>query len=95
MRRKNREITDFNEITELLGRCQTIRLGMFDHEYPYVVPVSFGMEVKDGTGLSTSTERRQDRRYGCWMKIRESASKPISSIRSKKRKPGSQPDTKA
>ena len=51
MRRKNREITDFNEITELLGRCQTIRLGMFDHEYPYVVPVSFGMEVKDGTAV--------------------------------------------
>ena len=45
MRRADREITDFNEIVEVLGRADTIRVGLFNGEYPYIVPVSFGMEV--------------------------------------------------
>lgn len=48
MRKFQREIKDFNEIIKLLDKCQTIRLGLFDKEYPYVVPLSFGYEVKDG-----------------------------------------------
>ncbi len=48
MRKSNREIKDFNKIIELLDRCQVIRLGLYGEDYPYVVPLSFGWEVKEG-----------------------------------------------
>lgn len=48
MRKKDREITDFREIVSLLEKCDTIRLGLRGKEYPYVVPLSFGMEAREG-----------------------------------------------
>lgn len=45
LNRKDREITDRQEIISLLGRCDTVRLGLFDGEQPYVVPVSFGLDT--------------------------------------------------
>lgn len=48
MRRKEREVTDFAEIVDILKRCDTVRIGMKGGEYPYLVPVSFGFEVEDG-----------------------------------------------
>lgn len=45
MRRKDREIHNKIEIFDILNRCDTIRIGMHGSQYPYVVPVSFGMEV--------------------------------------------------
>ena len=48
MRRKDREVTDINEIFDILQRCDTVRIGMRGENYPYVVPVSFGVEMADG-----------------------------------------------
>lgn len=48
MRRSDREITDFSEIVDILHRADTIRLGLHDQPYPYIVPLSFGMEAADG-----------------------------------------------
>lgn len=45
MRRKDREVTDQKEIVSMLERCNTIRIGISDGEYPYVVPVSFGIDA--------------------------------------------------
>ena len=45
MRRKDREIKRFEEIVEVLKRCDTVRLGLMGKAYPYVVPLSFGYEV--------------------------------------------------
>ena len=47
MLRKEREINDFAEIVDVLKRCDTIRIAMQGEDYPYVVPVSFGMQVID------------------------------------------------
>ena len=47
MRRKEREIQDRQEIFDVLRRCDTVRIGIMGEKYPYVVPVSFGMEVVD------------------------------------------------
>ena len=47
MRRKDREITDKNKICDVLKRCDTLRIAIYNEEYPYVVPVSFGMEIID------------------------------------------------
>lgn len=48
MKRRDREITDLNEITDILSRCDVVRLGFYGREYPYVVPLSFGFEASDG-----------------------------------------------
>lgn len=48
MRKSNREIKDFNEIVNVLRRCDTIRMGINDGPYPYVVPLSFGFEITGG-----------------------------------------------
>ena len=45
MRRIDREIKTFEEIVEVVERCDTVRLGMAGEIYPYVVPLSFGYEV--------------------------------------------------
>jgi Predicted flavin-nucleotide-binding protein len=47
MKRKDREITNLNEITDILSRCDVVRLGFNGSEYPYVVPLSFGYDVAD------------------------------------------------
>ena len=49
MRRTDREITSFDEITGILRRADTIRLGLHGDPYPYVVPLSFAMEAGEGT----------------------------------------------
>ncbi|MCL2664168.1 MAG: pyridoxamine 5'-phosphate oxidase family protein [Defluviitaleaceae bacterium] len=48
MRRSDREITDKNEIFDVLRRADTVRLGINGEPYPYVVPLSFGLEERDG-----------------------------------------------
>lgn len=44
MRRKDREITDIEEIEQLLNRADVCRIGLVDGDEPYIVPVSFGYE---------------------------------------------------
>ena len=42
MRRKDKEITDENTIKEILEKSSVCRLGLFDDDYPYVVPLNYG-----------------------------------------------------
>ncbi len=49
MRRKDREIIDFNEIVESMKRCETCVLALNDDGFPYIVPLNFGLNVADGT----------------------------------------------
>lgn len=52
MRRSDREIKDRAEILRVMEKCEVMRLALHDEEYPYLVPVNFGMEVtEDGTVL--------------------------------------------
>ena len=39
MRRKDREITDFHDIMDIMNKCDTCRLALFVKEYPYIFPV--------------------------------------------------------
>ena len=48
MRRKDREITDFNEIQKIIDACEILRLGLADGDFPYIVPVNFAYTVTDG-----------------------------------------------
>lgn len=47
MRRKDREITDFDEIMNIINKCDTCRLALFDKEFPYIVPLNFGVDIRD------------------------------------------------
>ena len=51
MRRTEREITDKQEIFDVLRRCDTLRIAMQDEAAPYIVPVSFGLEIVDGQAV--------------------------------------------
>ena len=48
MRRKDREVTDFHEIIDIVSRCEVIRLGLVDDEKPYIVPLNYAFEEIDG-----------------------------------------------
>jgi nitroimidazol reductase NimA-like FMN-containing flavoprotein (pyridoxamine 5'-phosphate oxidase superfamily) len=42
MRRKDREVTDINEIMSIMKKCSVCSLAFFDEQYPYIVPMNFG-----------------------------------------------------
>lgn len=46
MRRNDREMTDREEILELLDSFDTVRVGLKDTVFPYVVPVNFVRDRK-------------------------------------------------
>ena len=48
MRRKDREVTDFNEQLAIIKKCDVCRIALNDDGYPYIVPMNFGMDVQDG-----------------------------------------------
>ena len=48
MRRQDREITELDELLEIINRCDICRLALNDDGYPYILPLNFGTEVNDG-----------------------------------------------
>ena len=49
MRRKDRCVEDKKEILEIIKKCEVCYLAFQDEEYPYIVPLNFGVSVKEGT----------------------------------------------
>lgn len=48
MRRKDREVTEWASLLQIIHRCKVLRLGMMGAEYPYVVPLNFGYQEENG-----------------------------------------------
>ena len=48
MRRRDREITDRNEIIRLIDISKVCRLGLSDDGMPYIVPMTYGYAEEDG-----------------------------------------------
>lgn len=48
MRRSDREITDKKEMIEIIKKCDVCRIVLNDEDYPYIVPLNFGMDIQDG-----------------------------------------------
>ena len=48
MRRKDREITDPQKITDIIRRCTCCRVGFADGDGVYIAPLSFGYEEAEG-----------------------------------------------
>lgn len=49
MRRKDREVTNIEEIKCIIESCKTCHLAMVDDGMPYVIPLNFGYEITDRT----------------------------------------------
>lgn len=47
MRRQNRQVTDLNEIREIIDEIKVARLGMFDGKQVYIVPLNHGYEMDE------------------------------------------------
>lgn len=47
MRRKDREIVDYKEILEIIEKCDCCRVGFYDGNEVYIVPLNFGYEYID------------------------------------------------
>lgn len=48
MRRKDRAVTDFDRILQIVDACEIMRLGLADGDWPYIVPVNFAWRAEDG-----------------------------------------------
>jgi hypothetical protein len=51
MRRQDREIKEFSDIIGVMEKCDVCRLAFHDTQYPYILPLNFGMQV-DGDKIT-------------------------------------------
>ncbi|MCX7615730.1 MAG: pyridoxamine 5'-phosphate oxidase family protein [Clostridiales bacterium] len=47
MRKKNREITDKNELISIIKKCDACRIAFFDQDFPYILPFNFGVKFEN------------------------------------------------
>ncbi len=48
MTRRERQVTDIDEIIKILDESKVVHLGMVDGDEPYVVPMNYGYIMEDG-----------------------------------------------
>lgn len=48
MRRADRQVTDPQEINQIIKTAKVLHLGLFDGNFPYVVPLHYGYEQENG-----------------------------------------------
>ncbi len=47
MRRKDREITNREEMIQIIENAKVLRIALFDNAYPYIVPMHYGYTIED------------------------------------------------
>ena len=47
MRRQDREITDINEKINIIKKCKMCRIGLSEHNMPYIVPLNYGYSFEN------------------------------------------------
>ena len=47
MRRSDREVKDFEDIVAIMEECDVCRIALNNNGYPYIVPLNFGMCIKE------------------------------------------------
>lgn len=47
MRRSDREIKDRDEMIQIMKKCDVCRIALKDEEYPYILPLNFGMDIEN------------------------------------------------
>ena len=51
MTRREQQVTDINEIVQILEKSKVVHVGMIDGDEPYVVPMNYGYILEDGSLL--------------------------------------------
>lgn len=46
MRRTDREVTEIEDIINIMERCDVCRIALNNDGYPYILPLNFGMQVE-------------------------------------------------
>ncbi|MCX8131990.1 MAG: pyridoxamine 5'-phosphate oxidase family protein [Clostridia bacterium] len=49
MRRKDREVSNIEEIKSIIEKCRVCHLAMVDKGLPYVIPLNFGYKIADNS----------------------------------------------
>ncbi len=78
MRLSKREVKDLKEIVQIVSHCDIVTLGLYDTEI-YLVPVSYGYEVKNGEIILYIHGAKVGRKYEC-LKKNESISVSLSTL---------------
>ena len=52
MTRRERQVTDMQEIRDILDRCKIVHVGLVDGDEPYVVPMNYGYTMEEDGRLS-------------------------------------------
>ncbi len=47
MRRKDRELTNREEMIQMIENAKVLRIALFDNAYPYIVPMHYGYTIED------------------------------------------------
>ena len=48
MRRADREVTDINDIRQILDEGEVLHIALNNGVYPYILPVNYGYELSGG-----------------------------------------------
>ena len=56
MRRKDREVTEMEEIQQIFDECKVCRIGIMDENGPYIVPVNYGYVREEGKNANVGVE---------------------------------------
>lgn len=66
MRRKDREISDKNEIEKIISQCKTCHVAMVDEGKPYVIPLNFGYEISGSNLILYFHSAKAGRKIDIW-----------------------------
>ena len=72
MRRKDREIKDYNKMLKIIDQCDCIRIGFQEPQGTYILPLNFGYESQEDQltfyfhGAKRTKYRRIRIRYKTW-----------------------------
>ncbi len=47
MRRNDREVTEYTDIVSIIEKCDVCRLALNDENYPYILPLNFGLNITE------------------------------------------------
>lgn len=62
MTRRERQVTDIDEIIKILDKSKVLHLGLVDGDEPYVVPMNYGYIMEDGKPVIYLHGARQGRK---------------------------------
>ncbi|ONI37804.1 MFS transporter [Candidatus Epulonipiscium fishelsonii] len=64
MRRKDREVTNIEEIYKVIDECSCCRIGFYDEGEVYILPMNFGYSVCDNSTILYFHTAKEGRKIG-------------------------------